>query len=554
VAIQESIEFDLDAGPIEAAASAADDLAVAADEARAALGDVEASSIEDTTDAADDATSALEDASDAATDLGESAAEAGQDGASAFSDMAEAAAGIGGAVMVLDKVGKAAGKVLDVAVAFGKAVVEAHAFNSAATAALDQLTGGRGEQALSSLASQAADLGISTESAVEQFTALRNAGASNADATALISLRADLLAVGVSAGDADAAIKKATEAIKAGGDADAVIGKIADAYGAAGDGANAAAKRALTLEGAMANAGLVGQRAFSVIADRAGPALDAVGAKITSVLDSFEDSGAVESLGDTIASALEYVPPIIDGILAAWDSFKSSAQPGIDALSQAFGVLSDALGESGGGMSAASAIGSALGFVVSTIATAIAGVVGVIGGFVAGWNMASGAVSSAIDAITSAIDSVLSIDLASAGTNLVQSFIDGIVSMVGSVIDAASSIGDAAAGAIKSALGIASPSKVGLELGGNLGESVGTGAEEAMPAEIEPPALADLPKVAPSNGNGGGAELAAPGGGALIGSLTVIVQVPGGTNASAQDIGTEVRRAVETAIARRAAA
>lgn len=554
MAIQESIEFDLDAGPIEDAASAAEELADAADAAREACGDVDASAIEDTGTAADDATGALDDAAEAAEGVGDAATEAGQDGAAAFSDMAQAAVGIGAAVAVLDKVGKAASKVLDVAVAFGKAVVEAHAFNAAATAALDQVTGGRGEQALAGLAEQARGLGISTESAVEQFTALRNAGASNADATALISMREDLLAVGVSAEDASATVDRAMDLIKSGaGPTEDIIAELAGSYGAVGDGANAAAKRALTLEGAIANASQVGSRALSKIADAAGPSLDAVGAKITSVLDSFEDSGVIESFGATLGAALEYVPPIIDGILAAWDSLKSSAEPGINALSEAFGVLSDALGDSGDGMSAASAIGSALGFVVSTIATAISGVVAAVGVFVAAWGAASGAVDAAIGAITGAFDALMSIDLSSAGTNLVESFISGIQAMIGNVIAAAASVGDAASGAIKSALGIASPSKVGLALGGNLGESVGQGAAEAMPETIEPPGIGDLPKLPPANTNGGGAELAAPaasGAPSVVVYLTIPIQ---GTSASAADIETAVRRGVETALARRAA-
>lgn len=544
MAIEEQIVLDVDAGGLNDAASAADDLASALADVDDAAG-VDTDGVDGLTDAASEAADALEDAADAAEQAGDAAESGGQDGAAAFSDMAQAATGIGAALGILEKVGKAASKVLDVAIAFGGAVIAADAFNNSAEAALSQLTDGRGVQALSNLSTQAAVLGISTESAVDQFKALREAGANNADAQALISMRADLEAVGASSEQADAAVKAVLDQVKKGASSADAIASIAHQFGAVGDGSDAAAYRTTTLQGALDNISAFKTRAFeSLASDAAGP-LNAIGAKITSVLDSFESSGAMADAGATLAAALEYVPPIIDGMLAAWDSFKASAEPGIAALSLAFDQLSGALGDTGSGMGIASAIGSALGTVISVIANTIAGAVAVIAGFIAAWDAVSGGVSAAVDAVSGAIDAIGGMSLAEIGTALVQGFVDGIMGMVGAVMDAAAAIGDAAGGAIKGALGIASPSKVGLEIGGNLGESVGTGVEDAMPPEIEPPTLAELPAGPAANTNGGG--------GASGNTINVDVQIvingsgPGGS-VTTSDIEAATRRGVADAL------
>lgn len=483
MAIEETLLLqDEMSGPAEAAASALEDVSSAADDANGALADIG--------DGADTAASAADDAADAIDDVGSSAVSAGQDGESAFAGMAEAATGIGAALEIANKALKVGAAVGKIAVAFGEAVSGAKLFHDQTVAALDQLTGGRGEAALDGLAAKAQGLGISTESAVDQFTELRNAGASNMDASALIALRADLDAVGVSSDKADEAVKKALDDIKHGKAAGDAIRDVAKGFGAVGDGANAAAKRSLTWAGALQNIQGLGGRVFGVIAEQAGPALDAVGAKITSVLDRFEDSGAVGALGQVIGSALEHVPAIIDGILAAWDSLSAAAGPSISMLGEAFGELGDALGETGDGMSAASAIGSALGFAIGTVATIVRGGVTAVTAFVGILSALGGAASSAGEMVTSALGSIADFSLADAGAALIEGFIGGILSMAGAVMDAAASVADGAASAVKGALGIASPSKVGMAMGENLGESVGMGAEDAMPPEIEAPTMA----------------------------------------------------------------
>jgi len=525
VAIEETLLLqDEMSGPAEAAASALDDVSSAAESASDALSGIEGG--------ASDAASGAEDAADAIDEVSESAQSAGDAGSSAFEQIGEAAQGLNAALEIGKKSYQAVAAVGKIAVAFGSAVSGAKVFHDQTVAALDQLTGGRGEAALDGLAAKAQGLGISTESAVEQFTELRDAGASNMDASALIALRADLEAVGVSSDKADEAVNKALSDIKGGKAAGDAIRDVAKGFGAVGDGANAAAKRSLTWAGALQNIQGLGGRIFGVIAEQAGPALDAVGAKITSVLDAFEDSGAVGAFGQVLSSALEYVPPIIEGILVAWDALMEAAGPSVTALGESFSELGDALGDTGDGMSVASAIGTALGYVIGGIANAIGFAVSVIAGFISAWGAVSGAVSSAVDTVSGAIDAISGLSLADAGTALIQGFIDGILSMAGAVMDAAANVAGAAADAVAGALGIASPSKVGLEMGANLGESVGSGTEDAMPPEIDAPTMA----MGAANENGKSGSTA---GGPI--EITIHINAGGG---NATDIEAAARRGV----------
>lgn len=538
MAIQESIELtDSASAPLNAAADAAGSFADAMDDARSAA-DLDASGAEDLADATDDVADAASDAADGMDDVGDAARDAGKGGTSAFESMGEALQSVNAGMEIAKKAYQAAAAVGKIVVAFGEAVIEAHGLRSAATAALDAVTNGRGAEALEHLSGVARGLGVDVQDVASQFADLRKAGASNADATALIKLRADLDAVGVSAGDADAAVADALAQIKGGGKAADVIADVAEGFGAVGDGANAAAKRALTLEGALANAKNAGARAFDSIAAAAGPALDRAGAKITSVLDSLEDSGAIESFAEGFADAVEAIPPIIDEILVGWEAFKGAIEPGLEGLRTSWTVLSEAMGDAEGGMSTASVIGQALGAVFNLVANGIAGAITAAGLFVGAVNWIVDGANSIIDTVEGIPDALSSISLSEIGSNLVESFISGMESMIGSVIASASGLGDAAGSAIKSALGIASPSKVGLEIGENLGDSVATGTAETMPDAIDPPELSALPELPPANTNAAAAAPAAS-------SAPIVINVHALPGQSVQEIAREVERRIE---------
>lgn len=96
------------------------------------------------------------------------------------------------------------------------------------------------------------------------------------------------------------------------------------------------------------------------------------------------------------------------------------------------------------------------------------------------WGTIVGFFGSIMSSITSGIRGAVSgfgSMLFDAGKNLVQGLINGVRSMVGSAISAARDMGARAADAVKSALGIHSPSLVFHEIGVNMGQGMVNGIE-----------------------------------------------------------------------------
>jgi len=87
-----------------------------------------------------------------------------------------------------------------------------------------------------------------------------------------------------------------------------------------------------------------------------------------------------------------------------------------------------------------------------------------------------------IYAVYSVYKAIASIDLGGAAQNLVMSFVNKIKSLIGDVVGAMSSLGSAAADALLSALGIASPSKVAIDAAQNV---TGTFASEIDDGKTE---------------------------------------------------------------------
>ena len=79
------------------------------------------------------------------------------------------------------------------------------------------------------------------------------------------------------------------------------------------------------------------------------------------------------------------------------------------------------------------------------------------------------------DLLNQAKDKILSFDLSKAGKDFIQGFIDGVGSMGGAIAEAATDIANDALGAIKEALGIASPSKETRKIGRFTGEGFALG-------------------------------------------------------------------------------
>ena len=127
---------------------------------------------------------------------------------------------------------------------------------------------------------------------------------------------------------------------------------------------------------------------------------------------------------------------------------------------------------------------SALGGLILSAITHIPSFVGAMGGAASQLfkSIASavpkvlGALLRAIgDLLNQAKDKILSFDLSKAGKDFIQGFIDGVGSMGGAIAEAATDIANDALGAIKEALGIASPSKEMRKIGRFTGEGFALG-------------------------------------------------------------------------------
>lgn len=180
----------------------------------------------------------------------------------------------------------------------------------------------------------------------------------------------------------------------------------------------------------------------------------------------------------------------------------------------------------------------ALGAVVAIIGIGIA----ITGAFVAAFVALSGAAFQVGEAIGTFLkDSVAALgEWVKAGpqaaTDFIQGLANGLANGAGLVIDAAKSLGNAAIGSVKDALGIHSPSTVMIEAGQFTGEGFAQGMEATVPdvhdaagslGGAAAPVMATPPPDASASGAGGG--------------VTVIVEpgaivLSGGSGASASEL------------------
>lgn len=127
---------------------------------------------------------------------------------------------------------------------------------------------------------------------------------------------------------------------------------------------------------------------------------------------------------------------------------------------------------------------SALGGLILSAIAHIPSFVGAMGGAASRlFNSIASAVPKVLGALLRAVgdllnqakDKILSFDLSKAGKDFIQGFIDGVGAMGGSITRAATDIANDALGAIKKALGIASPSKEMRKIGRFTGEGFALG-------------------------------------------------------------------------------
>lgn len=460
-----------------------------------------------------------------------------------FQEAKESLGAFGDALETLGPTAVAVGAALVGAFAAGKAIIDltVETLKAAGAAAvgrdnyermLDQVTRGRGAEALASIEANAKAMNIPLAEAVENFVALREKGLSNVQSQRVMQLAADLDAAGVFGARAEAAINAVTEAINKGADGEDAIADIAAQFGVVGDGSHAAAKRVQTLEGAIENAKLTGERLFQRVAKDALPAFNAAGAAFTEWLDSAEGSAAVGRAINFVVGAIEALPDIIKTVGAGVDAFLDAAGPGFEALGAAIDIFTESLGIGNDEMGAAEAVGSALGFAVSALASAFAVVGATIGATIAAIQSIKEAFKTIAEAVPAAVEAVKAFvsDFNSAGAALVDGFVQGILDSLPEVLAAATGVGGQAAKALADSLEIGSPSKVAQGYGQNFGTSFADSMQDAMPDSVVAPA-------APSNDNAVAAGAAAGGAGNVI---TITVNASGGAN------GDDIAAAIES--------
>jgi hypothetical protein len=462
--------------------------------------------------------------------LGEAFEIAGIQGAGRMKQLGGALGKLGpvavGVAVAVGLIGAGTKAIYELSSALLKAAGSASIAREGLRAALDQVTGSRGDQALTMLDDLASKLNLSVDAATQAFISFRKEGLDNVSSEAFLKLQADIQAVDGDAGEMNAAFQAAFKDIKDGVETPAsAIQKIADHFMVAGDGATAAAHRVYTLEGALDNAGKVSDRLWARVADKAQPAFDKAGEALTGFLDHFEKSEAAQKAIDGLAK-------IISKVVDAGIRIAEKVAPGIEELFESFGKLGDALGNSEGSFSAVNAIANVFANSINAVVWAIDAVVSAVTFVINVWNQFSSAVSIASDSVSGALDAVLGFadGFMSAGISLVEGFISGMTSMVGNVVASAANLGTEAAAALAASLGISSPSKVAMALGENVGLSFGDAMNDALPEAI----ISDAPPAANSQGSQAAGSSAAV-------NLTVHVNI-GGNDASPADIQSAVTR------------
>lgn len=170
----------------------------------------------------------------------------------------------------------------------------------------------------------------------------------------------------------------------------------------------------------------------------------------------------------------------------AWKMVRGAVMMAWGALKSLFGILSKILGNA--------MVLKGLKAVFTAIAVVIAVVVTVIAGLIAAFVVVASAIASVVSLVAGALSAALGgiVDLVSdaidalsdfasgaydAAADFVGGLVRGIVANAGAVISAVSNLANGAIGAFKSILGIASPSRVMMKMGGFAAEGAAQGVE-----------------------------------------------------------------------------
>lgn len=254
------------------------------------------------------------------------------------------------------------------------------------------------------------------------------------------------------------------------------------------------------------------------------------GLKIGPLLSALDRMAGLFDEGSASANAMKVVfeslfQPIVDGIaafvpkmVAAFIQFEILVLKALIAI-KPFGSTILEVAKYAGLLAAVAGgvLALAIGLVVTSLAVAAAGItvfLALIGGLILGLGYVVSKVvetgAAIISGIGSAIDYLRGLSLSEIGTMLIDGLVAGLQAGAGAVLSAITGIATGAIGAAKSALGIASPSKIFAEIGMNtaagMSEGVDTGASEvagSLEAMVAPPASTEAAAPAAASAGGG---------------------------------------------------
>lgn len=376
---------------------------------------------------------------------------------------------------------------------------------------MDMLSG-RGEKTLQAVDRLSGALGVSLGEGREQFDKFRSAGLDNKQSAALMKLRADVEAVTGSSARADEAVEKVLAAKKAKGSVEDQMKAIAKSAKTMGQGMDAAQKSAGTLGGQLKRLKDLPARALdAMVADpEVASTLDSIGVSIGKTMKEIASSpeaakflgqlkSAFLAIGKAVATLIPLVAPFLKTLMAA-------AAPVVGVISKIATAFTDwaSKGENMKILETAMKM-AAKAVVAFVIAIGVLGAIALtVGAYIAGLAAVPFAVAAAIGAAAMLLKDKAS-EWYEAGVEMVNGFIDGITSMVGDAISSVKELGAKAAGALKAALQIKSPSKLFEKFGKFTVEGFNQGIDKTAPSTadavggmVAPPSA----QAKPSGGSG----------------------------------------------------
>lgn len=379
-------------------------------------------------------------------------------------------------------------KVADLAMKAGDA-------RKASVAMVGSWTGGDGERSLKLLDTMAGKLGQSVGVVREEFVKFREAGLSNKLALHLIKLRADLVATGLSAEQADAAITPVLSAKTNAGRAE-YIKQIAAAFHVAGDGAAAAKASVTSVSGALASMDNTKTKVLEQIWTKIEPAVSGAAQKLATFFAEFADSKEGQAVLDSLGNAIVTVANDVGRLTDYW---KENASTISGVFSTSINVAAalvdglthplDSLGESFKWVAAN--VDMLNGLTINDMAEA--------------FGIAKRAVTDAYDYMAKLLPKFYAF-----GKDIVIGIVDGITSKVSAVMDSARELASKVTTPFKDALGIKSPSKVfegygqqtvaGYEIGQQRAIQQSGGAMPLEAAAVRAPAGYSAPAMASGGG------------------------------------------------------